>query len=149
MSTRRLLLVLGGAVSVLCVVFGVTIVRQQNAFRAYYDATVRDATPRWQIEDTTPEACISLVVDWALACPGLGTWCDAEAPRQVHACMASRDRSAYCRELGDRGGSTDFGVAQCTAMREGVEGRAVLKSHKKFCAAGYRAIADYCKSHAQ
>lgn len=145
MSTRRLLLVLGGAVAVLCVVFGVAIVRQQSAYRAYYEATVVRATPRWQTQDVTPDECVALSVDWALACPGLGTWCDAEAPRQVGACLESRDRTAYCTELGDRGGSTEFGVEECTTMREGVEGRSVLRSHKKFCASGFRAVAEHCK----
>lgn len=129
----------------LCVVFGVTIVQQQNAYRAYYDATVVRATPRWSTEEVAPLGCVALSVDWALQCPGLGTWCDAQAPRQVATCMSSRDRSGYCNELAGRGGSTDFGVDECTTMREGVEGRSVLRSHKKFCASGFRAVAEYCR----
>lgn len=139
---------IGAVVVVLCAAFGVAIVRQHGAFQDYRGVTVREGHMPWDARELDPEACVRFAVDWAMACPGLGTWCENEAPRLVSTCMAAHDRSAYCVAQGDAVGSTEFGYAACTAMREDVEGRHAQRSHKKFCAAGYRAIAAHCQTPA-
>jgi hypothetical protein len=144
-STRRLLLVLGAIVAVVCVAFGLAIVRQQRAFAEYRAATLESGPMPWTSTPMTPDDCVRYAVDWAMACPGLGTWCESEAPRVVGNCMAAQDRATYCAELGVAGGSTEFGYAQCTEMRAALEGQYAQRGHKKFCAAGYRAVAEHCR----
>lgn len=145
-GTRRLLLVIAAIVALMCVAFGYAIVQQQGSFRAYRTATLETVTPPWRTERLEPEACVRFAIDWGMACPGLGTWCESEAPRLVTECMASHDRSAYCQSLGETVGSTEFGYADCTRLRAEVTGKHTQRSHKKFCAAGYRAIAQHCRS---
>jgi hypothetical protein len=145
LSTKRLLLVLGGAMAVLCVVFGGAIVKQHRAFTEYRRTTVEETTLPWDAGAVEPDECVRFAVDWAMACPGLGTWCENEAPQLVGRCMASRDRTAYCSALGDAAARTDFGYESCATLREPLDGRHAQKSHKKFCAAAYRAVAQSCK----
>lgn len=145
LSTRRLLLVIGGGTSVLCVIFGATIVRQHRAFSEYRRATLESGPMPWETAAMEPAACVGVAVEWAMACPGLGTWCENEAPRLVTNCMASRDRTEYCAEVGDAPARTDFGFDACVQMRETVGGRQAQRSHKKFCAAAYRAVAEACR----
>jgi hypothetical protein len=145
LSTKRLLLVLGGAMAVLCVVFGGAIVRQHRAFTEYHRVTVEAATLPWETATMEPDECVRFAVDWAMECPGLGTWCENEAPRLVGRCMASRDRTAYCAALGDAPARTDFGYAECATLRVPLDGRHAQKAHKKFCASAYRAVAQTCK----
>lgn len=143
-SARRLLIGIAAAVVVLAVVFGVTTLRQQVRYREYREATL--ASPPWRREALPPEACVAFAVDWAMACPGLGSWCENEAPRLVTECMQHGDRSAYCDALGDAVASTDFGVTQCEQMRAGVDGRHLQRAHKKFCAGAVRAVAEHCRA---
>jgi hypothetical protein len=144
-GTKRLLLVLGGAMCVLCVVFGGTIVKQHRAFSEYRSATLETGPLPWDSADVAPDECVRFAVDWGMACPGLGTWCENESPRVVERCMQSRDRTQYCAALGDAPSRTDFGYDECARLREPLDGRHAQKAHKKFCAAAYRAVAQSCR----
>lgn len=83
------------------------------------------------------EQCIDEVVRWAGRCKAMKSLCDAEAPRLADVCLAARDRSAYCAQLGDRHRETSFGFKECQA-------RKVTRKTKKACATAYRAIANHC-----
>ena len=107
-------------------------------------AEVQDAAGRYN-EAMEPEACVSFATEWAMACPGLGTWCESEAPRLVMQCMASRDRTLFCTATGDATGSTEFGYDDCARLREDVDGTYAKRSHKKFCGAAFRAVAEHCR----
>jgi hypothetical protein len=144
-TTRRVLLVLGAIVVAVCVAFGVAIVRQQRDFAEYRAATLEAGPLPWDSTPMTPDACVGFAVDWAMACPGLGTWCESEAPRVVGRCMAAQDRQVFCTEAADTVASTGFGVAECVAMRERIDGQYAQRGHKKFCAAAYRAVAEHCR----
>src|SRR5690606_21538944 len=114
-----------------------------DEYKAYRAATLEAGPMPWTREPMSVEQCIEFTVDWAMACPGVESWCAGEAPRLTRECLASADRSDYCRELGDEVASTHFGYAECEALREPVEGRYTKRSHKKFCAASYRAVAEH------
>ncbi|MBK6917265.1 MAG: hypothetical protein IPH07_07690 [Deltaproteobacteria bacterium] len=144
-SARRLLLGLAVVVVALSAVFGVTTVRQQRRFRDYREQTLADAVVPWTSAELGPEACVAFGVEWAMGCPGLGTWCENEAPVVVGRCMASRDRSGWCRAKGDALFSTDFGVKDCEQLRASVDGKYAQRAHKKFCAAAQRALAEHCR----
>lgn len=143
--TRGLLLGVGAAVVLLCVVFGVVVMRQQAEYREYRAATLEAGPLPWTERTMTVEECVGFTVDWAMACPGVESWCANEAPRITRACMESTDRHAVCEAFGDAVASTSFGYAECEAMREPVEGRYTKRNHKKFCAASYRAVAEHCR----
>ncbi len=143
-NARRLVVGIAAAIVVLAVVFGTTTLRQQARYREYREATL--ARVPWAAAAIEPEACVTFAVDWAMACPGLGSWCESEAPRLVTQCMQHGERAAYCDALGDAVASTDFGVTQCERMREHVEGRHLQRAHKKFCAAAVRAVAEHCRA---
>jgi hypothetical protein len=138
------LLVVFGVVGLLCVVFGVTVMRQKAQFQEYRDATLAESPP-WAEGPMTIEQCVAHTVDWAMACPGVESWCFNEAPKLTRECLGSQDRRPACQALGDSVASTHFGYAECEAMRESGEGRYTKRSHKKFCAASYRAVAEYCR----
>ena len=129
----------------MCVIFGVAIVRQHDAFQRYRAATLEAGPLPWAGEAMEPEACVSFATEWAMACPGLGTWCESEAPRLVMQCMASRDRTLFCTATGDATGSTEFGYDDCARLREDVDGTYAKRSHKKFCGAAFRAVAEHCR----
>lgn len=146
--TRRLLLAVGALVLLLCVVFGVTVQQQHAKYQEYRAATLEAGPLPWTQRTMSVEECVTFSVDWAMACPGVESWCSGEAPRLTRACLASADRSAHCQALGDTVASTHFGYAECEAMREHVDGRYTKRSHKKFCAASQRAVAEYCRTPA-
>lgn len=143
--TRGLLLLVGGAVLLLCVVFGATVIRQKSQYQDYRAATLEQGPLPWTESAMTIEQCVEFTVDWAMACPGVESWCSNEAPRLTRECLASQDRASACEALGDSVASTHFGYAECEALRESVDGRYTKRSHKKFCAASYRAVAEYCR----
>ena len=91
------------------------------------------------------EQCVAFTVDWAMGCPGVESWCSGHAPRLALECLRSADRRPACEALGDEVESTHFGYAECERMREAVEGRYTKRTHKKFCAAAYRAVAEHCR----
>lgn len=139
------MLVIIGVVVLLCVIFGVTVIRQKTQFQEYRAATLEQATLPWTQEPMTIEQCVAFTVDWAMACPGVGSWCSNEAPRLTRECLSSQDRQETCAALGETVASTHFGYAECERMREPVEGRYAKRGHKKFCAASYRAVAEFCR----
>lgn len=145
-GSTKLLLGIAGVVVLLAVVFGVTTLRQRAAYREYRAQTIEAGPPPWASEAYSVTECVRASVDWAMACPGVESWCAGEAPRLTLECLASRDRSEYCREVGDRVDQTGFGYATCEALREEIEGRYTKRSHKKFCAASFRAVAAHCKA---
>jgi hypothetical protein len=143
--TRSLVLGIGALVVLLCVVFGVTVLRQQAEFREYRAATLEAGPLPWTQRTMSVEECVQFTVDWAMACPGVESWCANEAPRLTRECMQSVDRRETCEQLGDTVASTHFGYAECEALREPVEGRYTKRNHKKFCASSYRAVAESCR----
>ena len=143
--TRGLLLGLGALVVLLCVVFGVTVMRQHAEYAEYRKATLESGPLPWTQRTMSVEECVGWSLEWAMACPGVESWCANEAPRLTRDCMASADRQEICEQLGDAVASTTFGYAECEALRESVEGRYTKRSHKKFCAASYRAVAEHCR----
>jgi len=143
--TRGLLIGVGALVVTLCVVFGVTVMRQQAQYREYRAATLEAGPLPWTQRTMSVEECVQWTVDWAMACPGVESWCANEAPRLTRECLASTDRRPVCEAFGDAVASTQFGYHECEALREAVDGRYTKRSHKKFCAASYRAVAEHCR----
>jgi hypothetical protein len=143
-----ILLGIGVVLVLLSVIFGASTLRSRAAFDAYKRATLTDATPIWEREALTVDACVEHTVVWAMACPGLESWCANEAPQLTRRCLEREDRDAYCATVGDAIASTSFGYHQCAALREEVDGKYAKRSHKKFCAAGYRAVAELCREAA-
>ncbi|MCX4241586.1 hypothetical protein [Paraliomyxa miuraensis] len=144
--TRRLVLGVIAVIVLLCVVFGITVRRQQARYQEYRAATLEAGPLPWTERTMSPQECVAFTVDWAMACPGVESWCANEAPRLTRECLSSTDRSEYCESLGDEVASTHFGYAECETMRQSVEGRYTKRNHKKFCASSYRAVAEYCRS---
>lgn len=140
-----MLLVLGLVVAAVCVAFSVAIVRQQRSFEEYRVATLESGPLPWADTPMTPDECVGFAVDWAMACPGLGTWCESEAPRVVGRCMAAQDRREFCTTNADALASTGYGVQECVTMRERIDGQYAQRGHKKFCAAAYRSVAEHCR----
>lgn len=136
---------MGAVVVLLCVVFGVTVLSQQAKFREYRAATLEAGPLPWTEHTMSTDECVRFTVDWAMGCPGVESWCANEAPRLTRECLESADRREVCEQLGDEVASTHFGYAECEALREPVEGRYTKRNHKKFCAAGYRAVAEHCR----
>ena len=87
----------------------------------------------------TVEKCVDEVLRWGTRCEAMKSLCDASVPRQLEACLAGSDRSAYCRSIGQRYMATEFGVPECRARGILHRGR-----EKTNCALSYRAIAAYC-----
>jgi hypothetical protein len=129
----------------LSVVFGVTTLRSRGAFETYKTATLTEATPLWEREVLSVDACVEHTVEWAMGCPGLESWCANEAPRLTRRCLERGSRDEYCAAVGEATASTRFGYHECEALREPVEGKYAKRSHKKFCAAAYRAVAEVCR----
>ena len=144
--SRRLLLIVGGLVVALCVAFGVTVLRQKASFEAYRTATLDGKTMPWEQGELSVQACVTFTVDWAMGCPGVESWCSAHAPRLTMECLRSADRTEACAMLGDVVADTHYGYAECEQLRESVDGRYAKRSHKKFCAASYRAVAEHCRN---
>lgn len=142
--TRGLLLGVGALVVLLCVTFGVMVMRQQAEYREYRAATLESGPLPWTLRTMSVEECVAFTVDWAMACPGVESWCANEAPRLTRQCLESADRREVCERLGDTVASTHFGYAECEALREGVDGRHTKRSHKKLCASAHRAVAEHC-----
>jgi len=145
--SRRLLLILGAVVVALCTAFGVNVVRQKARFEDYRAATLEGKTMPWEQSELSVDECVEYTVEWAMGCPGVESWCSAHAPRLTMECLGSADRTEACATLGDVVADTHYGYAECEALREPVEGRYAKRSHKKYCAASYRAVAEYCREH--
>lgn len=139
------MLVVLGVVVVLSVIFGVTVMRQKAQYQDYRATTLEQGPMPWEQAPMTVAQCVEFTVDWAMACPGVSSWCSNESPRLTRACLQSQDRRPDCEALGDTVASTHFGYAECEALRESVEGRYTKRSHKAFCASSYRAVAEFCR----
>lgn len=147
----RLLAILGAAVVGLSVIFGFTILRNHSVFRDYQAATLEDgdAPPPWDTEALSVDDCVEETVRWTMECPGIASWCLAEVPVVAERCLASRDRTAYCEEVGDEVMSTRFGFHACEDLRAGMDDddeKYAKRANKKYCAATYRAVAEHCLS---
>ncbi len=135
----------GAIVVVLCVVFGVTVLRQKSQYEDYVAATLEAGPMPWEQGPLSVEECVAFTVSWGMECPGVESWCMGQAPRLTGECLAARDREQICAALGDAVASTHFGYGECEQMRETVEGRYAKRGHKKYCAASYRAVAEHCR----
>ncbi len=146
-SFGPILLIIGGIMVVLTVVFGFTVIRSSRQFSEYRRATLLDPDhpPRWETETISVDECIDEAIEWGMACPAVASWCQAEIPPLVRACLGSADRTPYCAEAGEEVMSTRFGYHECEARREGVDGKYARRGHKKYCALSYRAVAGYCQ----
>ena len=136
---------IGGVIVLLCIAFGLAAMRQKSQFEEYRTAKLDEQTMPWADKEQSVDQCVAYTVDWAMGCPGVESWCSAHAPRLTLECLESSDRAQYCETLGDDANSTHFGYSECEAMRESVEGKYAKRSHKKFCAASYRAVAEFCR----
>ncbi len=148
-SSRKLLAIIGGSVAVLAGAFGYVTVKHRDDYRAYRVATVESGSHAWDERRMSIEECVAHATDWGLACPGVESWCLGDAPRVTLMCLQSADRTAECAELGDEVRTNRLGYHECEAMREDVEGRYKKRGHKKYCAANYRAVAEFCQDKAQ
>ena len=135
----------GAVVVLVCIAFGISVVRQKAEFEEYRAATLDARTMPWEEGELSIEQCVAFTVDRAMGCPGVESWCSGHAPRLALECLRSADRRPACEALGDEVESTHFGYAECERMREAVEGRYTKRTHKKFCAAAYRAVAEHCR----
>ena len=140
-----LLLVIALLLVGLSVVFGVTTIRSHTAFREYKERTLQQQPPPWTQRSMSVPQCVQFTIDWAMDCPSMESWCGNEAPRLTAACLASADRTDYCQEVGDTVASTRFGVHECEALRQDITAKYAKRSHKKYCAAAYRAVAEHCR----
>lgn len=140
-SATRVLGILAAIVVVLTLVFGISIVRQRRMYRAYVERTLEHRPPAGR----SIERCVTDTVDWAMACPGVESWCANEAPRVARECFAPDELATYCRAQGEKVAQTAFGVGECATARETVEGKYAQRAHKKYCASIYRALAEACR----
>jgi hypothetical protein len=147
-SLRPIVLALLGIIVVLGAVFGAVTMHHRGTYEDYRRQTLEEATLPWERAELSPEACVEFAVDWAMACPGLESWCANEAPVLARRCLEAADRTSYCASVADVASSTRFGVAQCEDMRADVQGRYTARNHKKLCAACYRAVAASCTESA-
>ena len=130
--------------------FGWSTWQSHQEFRNYRTQTLENADhpPRWQREVLTPEECVGEAMAWAASCPGVQSWCEAATPEVVQLCLKSRDRSTYCREVGDEVLSTRLGFAACKARYEPIDNKYARRTAKKACASSYRVIARHCRPDA-
>lgn len=83
------------------------------------------------------EGCVDATIRWSTRCAAMKSLCDATTPQMMARCLGARDRTEYCRSLGDAGRDTHFGFKECKA-------RGVNRKTKKTCAIAYRAIRSHC-----
>ena len=158
-ETRKILAIIGGIVLLLTVVFSITIVGHHRTYREYRTSTLgqEDARAPWNTEAFEVDECAAFAIDWTMQCPGIAPWCQAEVTVVMESCLASRDRGAYCDEVGDKILSTRFGYDACKSARverfgahESCQDREVeadryaCRHFKKYCAGAYRSIASHC-----
>jgi hypothetical protein len=147
-KARGLLLLVAAAVVVLGGVFGYVTLRHRDAYRAYRAATLESGELPWATRHFSVDECVQYGTDWGLACPGVESWCAGDAPRVTLMCLESADRTEACATFGDEVQTNRLGFSECEAMRQDVEGRYTKRNHKKFCAASYRAVAEFCQHRA-
>ena len=160
-SAGKLLAIIGGVVTLLTIVFSVTIFGHHKTYRTYRAQTLdaEDAAVPWRDGEVSVEGCVDFAIRWTMDCPGIAPWCEAEVPVVMETCLASSDRAAYCDEVGDEVLSTRFGFEACKSARDDKFGphegcrdpkveadRYACRSFKKYCAGAYRAIASHCRA---
>ena len=149
-GTGRLIGLIVVVIVALTIPFGWSVMRNHETFAAYQDKTIDSETapPPWEGEAAprhSVEDCVTYTVNWAMECPGIQSWCQAEVPVVVDRCLASQDRQPFCDGLEGEWMSTRFGFHECNDLRESVEGKYAKRAHKKYCALSYRGVADHCK----
>lgn len=97
-----------------------------------------DAPPIWAQQALTPEGCVDAALDWARECHGIKSLCDVYVSHVTELCLASQDRSAYCRGLAGRSGLTEFGYEEC--QQRGVQ----RHIDNEACANAFRQIDTHC-----
>lgn len=148
-SSRRLLAIIGGVVAVLAGVFGYMTLKHRNDYREYRERTIESGALPWDTQPFSVAECVEHATDWGLACPGLESWCLGDAPRVTLMCLQSAERTHECAAFGEDVRTNHFGYEACEALREDVQGRYKKRGHKKYCAANYRAVAEYCQQKAE
>jgi len=143
LSVVHLLLVLGAIVIGLALVFGGSVWRGRAVFRAYVERTLK--APAHPPKGRSIAECVEYAVGWGMACPAMETWCANEAPRVAAACFAAGELDTACEGFGDQVFQTGFGVEACQGLRAEVAGKYAKRSHKKYCASSYRALAELCR----
>lgn len=88
-------------------------------------------------KELSVEGCVDATIRWSTRCEAMKSLCDATTPQIMARCLGARDRSKYCRSLGESGRDTRFGYKECKA-------RGVNRKTKKTCAIAYRAIRSHC-----
>ncbi len=143
----KILAVIALVIVALTIPFGFAIHHNHSVFSEYRRATLEDPSkpPPWEAGELTIEECVTSAIDWALECPGVQSWCEAEVPVVMSMCLKSASREAECAEIGDAHMTTRFGYDECLERREDVEGTYRARAHKKYCALAYRAVAGQCR----
>jgi hypothetical protein len=101
--------------------------------------TEERAITRQNAPHMSSQQCVERVLALRAQCAALPRLCDQAVGDNMDTCLAGRDRSQECAELGDQIHSTRFGFDACRS-RSG--GRALRTA----CATAYRAIAASCQS---
>jgi hypothetical protein len=147
---KRLALALVGGLLLVAVPYGFLASRTYRDFSDYVKATLEDPAhpPAWRSAALSPEACVDAGVRWVDGCPGEAVFCEGGFRRVVRECMAAGERGEWC-DAQDRGwASTHFGFAVCEAKVAAEPDKVQAKLQDKYCAAGYRVLADVCKARA-
>lgn len=147
-AKSKILWILGGATLLLSLIFaGVTIQTRRN-FDDYKVTTLSEGATLWSSRALSVDECVGAVIDWTLECPSIQSWCLGSMPGLLHECLQSQPRTASCKAYGGLVDKTAFGFEECAARYEPVEGKYLRRATKKYCAAAYRSVADFCADDA-
>lgn len=133
-----------GALLLAAVPWGLSVYRHYDAYADYFRATVVEASPRWAEEPLSPEACLDEGYRWIHGCPGIDDFCESGFRRVVSRCVASRDRTAWCRALNGRWAATTFGYQACEERVAAEDDPDLAETIDDACPLGYRVLADHC-----
>lgn len=90
------------------------------------------------------EACVEESLAWFNdRCDAVGKMCIDAVPRMVGECLAARDRSATCAEIGNDLKPSQWAYDRCKAL--GID-RKSEKPVKESCTLAWRALDSWCKS---
>jgi hypothetical protein len=145
-SPSRILWILGGAILLLCAVFGWRTVDARNDFDDYRQSTLVDGAAElpWQDAEMGVEACIDYALEWALECPAMDTWCHNYLPEVLAKCLDSQSREIFCQEGTTQSFGTSYGYAQCEERVSRVEEKYRKRTTKKLCVRAKKAVLAYC-----
>lgn len=89
-------------------------------------------------------ACVNEALDWHdHTCDAPGRMCIDAVPRVVGECLAARDRSELCQEIGNDEKPSQWAYNKCKAR--GID-RKSKKGVKESCTQAWRALDSWCKS---